>query len=365
MSNSKISSDVIGDEDEKGGQAKDQSTKKVRHKDQRVESNSMTMVGLMSVPLWSMDFDPAKPYPSMFKTWIRLSGLPGHLYNRKILWEIGELVGKVVRLDFNIYYRARGRFDHMVLFINLDKLLVSQTLINGVLQLIEYESLSEGQPVVIERGEPDVAMESTDKEVESVNYGQWMLVERKSRRNLRDDSRFSVKIQGVGSSGSRFNILADGNKGRNDTVGIGEISKGQSKRVLNGNKSEAINFSKNSGLGPTLVIEGNSFNEDREGVTNLAPLEKTCPWFAYNSPNNIFDSRGNFMLGSVGCSNGGIFSIEGPIKMDVGVRESLLDVGKHNPVVFKENKMPTPIDSCIGSRDVSTKRISSSPSEND
>ncbi|MFQ6645551.1 hypothetical protein Gotur_019921 [Gossypium turneri] len=312
------------------------------------ERVNQLLVKDMALTLWSTDFDPAKPYPSMVKTWIRLFRLPGHLYNRKILWEIRELVGKVVRLDFNIDYRARDRFDRMVLFINLDKPLVSQTLINGVFQLIEYESLSavcfscgrydygkelcpnvknvteveEGQPVVIERGEPDVAMESTDKE-------------------------------GVGSSRSRFNILADKNKERNDIVGIGEISKEQSKGLLNGNRSEAINLSKNSGLdkrvtfvsnkGPTSVIEGNSFNEDREGVTNLAPLGKTCPWFAYNSPNNIFGSRGNFMLGSVGCSNGGIFSIEGPIKMDVGVRESLLDVGKHNPVVFKENKMQSTI----------------------
>ncbi|PPD74678.1 hypothetical protein GOBAR_DD28397 [Gossypium barbadense] len=136
MSNSEISSDVIGGEDEKGGQAEDRSTKKVRYKDQRVESNSMTTVDLVSP--WSTDFDPAKPYPSMVKTWIRLSGFPDHLYNRKILWEIEELVGKAVRSDFNIDYKARGRFDRM-----------------------------EGQPVVIERGEPDVAMESTNKEVES------------------------------------------------------------------------------------------------------------------------------------------------------------------------------------------------------
>ncbi|MBA0604745.1 hypothetical protein Godav_017388, partial [Gossypium davidsonii] len=33
--------------------------------------------------------------------WIVFGQLPGHLYNRKILWEIGELIGKVVRLDFN------------------------------------------------------------------------------------------------------------------------------------------------------------------------------------------------------------------------------------------------------------------------
>ncbi|PPR89734.1 hypothetical protein GOBAR_AA30949 [Gossypium barbadense] len=41
--------------------------------------------------------------------------LPGHMYKRKILWEIGEMVGKVVKLYFNIDNGAWGHFGRMVM----------------------------------------------------------------------------------------------------------------------------------------------------------------------------------------------------------------------------------------------------------
>ncbi|PPS15295.1 hypothetical protein GOBAR_AA05271 [Gossypium barbadense] len=236
MSNFEISSDIIGGEDEKGGQAKDLSTKKVHLNDQRVEPNSANMGKedydkvlsqgpwivfrqYLTVQQWLTDSNPAKPYPSMFKTWICLPSLPGHLYNKKILREIMELVGKVVRLDFNIDNRARGRFACMVVFINLYKPLVSQTLINRVLQLIEYELFSFDCF--------DCGRYNHGKEL-CLNVKNVAVVEkeRKSRQKSTDDNGFGAEIQEVGSSRSSFNILVDGNKGRNDTVGIGEISKG-------------------------------------------------------------------------------------------------------------------------------------------
>ncbi|KAK5838563.1 hypothetical protein PVK06_007294 [Gossypium arboreum] len=35
----------------------------------------------LTVQSWSKDFDPARPYPSLVKSWIRLPSLSGHLYN--------------------------------------------------------------------------------------------------------------------------------------------------------------------------------------------------------------------------------------------------------------------------------------------
>ncbi|MBA0553722.1 hypothetical protein Golob_012873 [Gossypium lobatum] len=77
----------------------------------------------------------------MAYTMIHLPGIPGYMYKRKILWEIGGMVGKVAKLDFNTDNRVRGRFARMAIYVNLDKPLVSQVLINGVLQRIEYEYL--------------------------------------------------------------------------------------------------------------------------------------------------------------------------------------------------------------------------------
>ncbi|MBA0830108.1 hypothetical protein Goarm_014655, partial [Gossypium armourianum] len=71
-----------------------------------------------------------------FSNQIRLPRLPG-----KILWEIGRMIGRDAELDFNTYNGVQGRFARMAVYINLGKALISQVLINGVLQRIEYEYL--------------------------------------------------------------------------------------------------------------------------------------------------------------------------------------------------------------------------------
>lgn len=55
-------------------------------------------------------------------TWIRLLSLLGHLYKRKILGEIGSLVGRAAKLDLNTINRTKGRSARMVIYVNLDKL---------------------------------------------------------------------------------------------------------------------------------------------------------------------------------------------------------------------------------------------------
>ncbi|KAH1055068.1 hypothetical protein J1N35_033133 [Gossypium stocksii] len=95
----------------------------------------------LTVQPWSVDFNPLKPYPNMVMAWIRFPRLPGHMYKRKILWEIGGMIGRVAKLDFNTDNGVRGRFARMAVYVNLGEALISQVLINGVLQRIEYEYL--------------------------------------------------------------------------------------------------------------------------------------------------------------------------------------------------------------------------------
>ncbi|MBA0603243.1 hypothetical protein Gorai_003396 [Gossypium raimondii] len=57
---------------------------------------------------------------------IRLPGLLGHMYKRKILREIRGIIGKVAKLDFNTDNGVRGRFARMIVFVNLDRALISQ-----------------------------------------------------------------------------------------------------------------------------------------------------------------------------------------------------------------------------------------------
>lgn len=82
----------------------------------------------LTVQPWTKDFTLSQAYPSMVLAWIRLPGLSGFLYKRRILEEIGGMIGKVVRLDFNTNSRTRGRFARMAVYINLDRPLTTQVL---------------------------------------------------------------------------------------------------------------------------------------------------------------------------------------------------------------------------------------------
>ncbi|KAA3469599.1 ATPase GET3 [Gossypium australe] len=95
----------------------------------------------LTVQPWTVSFDPTQAFPSVVMAWIRFPGLPSYLYNHKIITEIGGMVGKVIKLDTNTDNKARGRFARMAVYIDLDKPLVSQILINGWKQNVEYESL--------------------------------------------------------------------------------------------------------------------------------------------------------------------------------------------------------------------------------
>ncbi|XP_016722174.1 uncharacterized protein [Gossypium hirsutum] len=130
------------------------------------------------------------------------------------------MVGKVGKLDFNTDSRARGRFARMVVNVSLDKLLVSQVLINGPLQRIEYEYLPTvcfscgcyghmkelcSSKVIIPgadfegkssgKGDQTIISAPVGKESTDANdaYGPWMLVERRSRCNSRDARKISAE----------------------------------------------------------------------------------------------------------------------------------------------------------------------------
>lgn len=166
-------------------------------------------------------------------SWIKLPGLPSYFYRQKILKEIESLVGKVAKLDMNTDSKARGRFARLVVYVNLDKPLVSQIFINGRIQRIEYEFLpivcfqcgryghvKEGctqKKTSIEPGKETHKTESlSTKSMVKVDggskpsdhYGPWMLVETKSRRKTRDPPQSKNNPKAGIKEGSRFSTLS-------------------------------------------------------------------------------------------------------------------------------------------------------------
>ncbi|KAH1115012.1 hypothetical protein J1N35_008390 [Gossypium stocksii] len=75
----------------------------------------------------------------MVLAWIRFPGLLGFLYKKKTLEEIR--VGKVVPLDLNTDSRTRGRFTRIAVYVNLEKPLIAQVIVNEIPQKVEYKGL--------------------------------------------------------------------------------------------------------------------------------------------------------------------------------------------------------------------------------
>ncbi|MBA0577893.1 hypothetical protein Golob_024909 [Gossypium lobatum] len=90
------------------------------------------------------------------------------------------MVGKVVKLDFNIDNGARGHFSRMVVYVNLDKLLMIWT---HKRNMFKYEILSKSRWWCASSDEEslatDAVMVDSDRVEEIDAYKLWMIVERK------------------------------------------------------------------------------------------------------------------------------------------------------------------------------------------
>ncbi|KAG8491469.1 hypothetical protein CXB51_014675 [Gossypium anomalum] len=62
----------------------------------------------------------------------------GFLYKQRVFEEIGSLVGKAARLDIKTYSGTKGHFARMAVYVDLKKSFISQILINGRIQRVEF-----------------------------------------------------------------------------------------------------------------------------------------------------------------------------------------------------------------------------------
>lgn len=73
--------------------------------------------------------------------WVRLPGLPYHCYHKSVLRAIGEVIGKVLKIDYNTESFEKARFARLAVKLDLTKPLVSRIQLDGVSQFVEYEGL--------------------------------------------------------------------------------------------------------------------------------------------------------------------------------------------------------------------------------
>ncbi|KAH1046188.1 hypothetical protein J1N35_036972 [Gossypium stocksii] len=217
----------------------------------------------LTVQPLTKDFSPSQPYPSVVLAWIRLPSLPGYLYKRKIIEAIGGLTGKLVKLDFQTDNRTRGQFAWLAIFINLDKWLVSQVMIDGAIQRVEYEALSTvcfacGKYGHVKKLCSLVGNKAQEKaeiavvtftsgavgEGESAKrpeFGLWMLVERHSRRGQWIPLINGAVKLGNYPLGSRFSTLTEEEESTSDLgLTVGENSGKREKEMVSEGNLERV-----------------------------------------------------------------------------------------------------------------------------
>ena len=95
----------------------------------------------LSIRPWERFFKPSTANISLVAVWIRLYELPIELYETEILREIGESIGKVLRIDTHTAMEARGKYARMCIQIDINKPLIDTILIGWFEQAVNYEGI--------------------------------------------------------------------------------------------------------------------------------------------------------------------------------------------------------------------------------
>lgn len=95
----------------------------------------------LTVHPWDPELSPQHLEIKHVYEWVRLPGLPFHYYHKHLLRTIGDLIGEVLKIDYNTEGGVKARFARMAVKINLQQPLVSRIKLDGITQFIEYEGL--------------------------------------------------------------------------------------------------------------------------------------------------------------------------------------------------------------------------------
>lgn len=78
---------------------------------------------------------------SLIVVWIHLCELPIELYDAEVLKQIGESIGKVLRIDSHTAMEARGKYARLCIQVDVNKPLVNTICIGHFEQAVTYEGI--------------------------------------------------------------------------------------------------------------------------------------------------------------------------------------------------------------------------------
>ncbi|MBA0794154.1 hypothetical protein Gohar_018505, partial [Gossypium harknessii] len=78
----------------------------------------------LTIQPWLKLFSPGQPFPSSIVVWIYFWGIPSFMYRKSVIKSIGEIIGRVIKLDDNTESVHMGCFAHMSVVLDLNKPLI-------------------------------------------------------------------------------------------------------------------------------------------------------------------------------------------------------------------------------------------------
>ncbi|CAL1352221.1 unnamed protein product [Linum trigynum] len=240
---------------------------------------------------WSPSFRTTdKPHKSVV-AWIQLPELPVHFYHREVLFALGNLIGRTVKLDYHTENMERGKFARIAVELDMTKPLATRIWLDGFWQTVLYENLPE---ICFECGRIGHTEESCPKKVCNVanvssttattvlpieespplsespaGYGPWMQVTRKSKRQNRKAAHFGASNQG-GDSG-RGGMSGKANPKANQQ-GKGELIRPSLGKDGKGKATSKAEDKKGNSLAPKGKAVGNG-NVSLSEITGSATQE--------------------------------------------------------------------------------------------
>ncbi|CAI0553870.1 unnamed protein product [Linum tenue] len=197
--------------------------------------------------------------------WVQFPGFPVHFYHKELLFTLGNMIGRAIKLDFHTANQQRAKFARMAVEVDLSKPLVPRIRLDGKWQKVEFgnlpivcfecgkightklncPSLSQALTVASQSGAPSpplVAAAVASPE-DPAGFGPWMLVSRKSRRNSRDPPK-QGKLEPILGN---HNGKERGNSGKEEAVA--KMEKVGAAPLLSGrNQGKSLNV-QDSNLG--------------------------------------------------------------------------------------------------------------------
>ncbi|MCH94006.1 hypothetical protein A2U01_0014960, partial [Trifolium medium] len=211
------------------------------------------------VQRWHPEFFPREDELKRVAVWIRVPGLPIEYYDKNILWNIGNCIGRTVKIDSNtlkfkkgmeadFYVPERGKFARICVEVDLRKILRSKFVLNKRTYAVEYEGLNlvcfscgryghRKEQCMVKEGDTNkgkenavtMAQEKENNPVaqKSENFGPWMLVQRnggRRRQQVRpapENQRERINYEDNSmQNGSRFGALSnyEENPNNNDAL---------------------------------------------------------------------------------------------------------------------------------------------------